>query len=337
MVYLDNENILKLVFLNYKLFKSKQILGLSYNKTTSTVLLNILKYKSIFKSMGKSQIILGAHCGNVSSLALLPDDNIISSDHNTLKLWNITNHLRIKVVEDETCANVLPNGIIISFSTINCYIKVWKNYSDFEINKYVYIEECESYNSVLLLSNGNLALAGKQNQIACVSILDCECDYKLVKSLLYLRYHYFFSLVNLSYGKFAAGSSNGLIRIWDGEYKCLQTFGAHKSIIRSLIYYDKSNLLVSGSCDTTIKLWDLNKYQCIKTIENTNQVLCLLKLPFGLFASNTYNGVKIWDVSSYKCINTIKGFDNAEVTCLSLFKDNRIIFSAGNMIILCYY
>jgi WD40 repeat protein len=338
MAILDNENILKHIFLSYKLFNSKQASELLYNKIIITLIHKMLNYKTIFKSMGKAQIILGTHINNVSSFSILPDGNILSTDNKTLKLWNITNHVHIKTVNNETCANVLPNGVIISYSPFNRCIKIWKNYSDFfEINKYVYVEDCDKYNSVLLLSNGNLALAGEHKDTACVSILDCERGYKLLISLFYTYDNCFFSLVNLSFRQFASGSSHGYVRIWDGEYKCLKTFAAHKSLITSLIYYEKSNLLVSGSSDTTIKIWDLNGHQCITTIENKDKILCMLQLPFGLFASSYIGGFKIWDVNSYKCINTIKGFDNTVVTCLGLLKDDRIAFSASNMIIICYY
>lgn len=33
--------------------------------------------------------------------------------------------------------------------------------------------------------------------------------------------------------------------------------------------------LISGSYDTTIKIWDLKNFECIKTLENVNMIILL--------------------------------------------------------------
>ena len=48
-----------------------------------------------------------------------------------------------------------------------------------------------------------------------------------------------------------------------GEY--LKTLEGHKRGVRTIL--TKDNLIISGSLDKTIKIWDINSGECLKTLE----------------------------------------------------------------------
>ena len=45
----------------------------------------------------------------------------------------------------------------------------------------------------------------------------------------------------------------------------------HNNIINCINFNNTSNLIVSGSYDNTIKIWDLGIYECLNTIEQHNK------------------------------------------------------------------
>jgi len=113
-----------------------------------------------------------------------------------------------------------------------------------------------------------------------------------------------------------------------------QLYG-HKHFIRCLevIEEPKSNtfLLVSGSEDETIRLWDLNSLECTKTfLAHAKGVLCLTYLPIQkLMLSGGKDGrLKLWEILKGICIRNLIE-DGPEITCLCSMP-NMEIFASGD-------
>ena len=67
--------------------------------------------------------------------------------------------------------------------------------------------------------------------------------------------------------------------------------------------------LASGSYDNTIKIWDTNTGNEIRTLKaHTDYVRSLVVLNNGYLASGSYdNTIKIWDTNTGNEIRTLKG------------------------------
>jgi hypothetical protein len=77
---------------------------------------------------------------------------------------------------------------------------------------------------LLLLANGDLAICAAHKKVPCLLILNSEKEYKC--ELVLERYkHWINAIVNLSDYRFASGSFDKTIKIWDSKpnYSCIHT------------------------------------------------------------------------------------------------------------------
>jgi WD40 repeat protein len=83
----------------------------------------------------------------------------------------------------------------------------------------------------------------------------------------------------------------------------------HTADIQCLQTIDNSKRLISGSCDTTIRIWNLSgKHECVKTVkEHTKYVNILKKVKTDrLISSANDNSIKVWDIRNFECVQTFK-------------------------------
>jgi WD40 repeat protein len=101
------------------------------------------------------------------------------------------------------------------------------------------------------------------------------------------------SLVDIKDGILASTSLNDFeIRIWDYKSKVLlQKLNGHKGNIYTMILHKKKNFLISGSDDTTIRIWDINQgFSCIFTIEaHTNFIQSLILYQNDFIVSSSFD------------------------------------------------
>jgi WD40 repeat protein len=141
------------------------------------------------------------------------------------------------------------------------------------------------YESPLPFTNGKMLCLAFNHEDSYVLILDInnQSDIKVIKENFYYRS----PVVILPSDKFAIGTDQASINIWyinDYSYKTLE---GHNDIITSLLFVDKNDLLLSGS-DLVIKVWDINTYKCIRTINaHDGFVTCLSLLTCGYFVSGS--------------------------------------------------
>ena len=91
-----------------------------------------------------------------------------------------------------------------------------------------------------------------------------------------------------------------------------------------------NQLLMSSSHDDSIKVWDLETNECVKTlVGHSNRVLCLETIGNGQIASGSAdNTIKIWDVTQNTCLNTITAHQNG-VLCIKSLTENT--FASGSL------
>jgi len=102
----------------------------------------------------------------------------------------------------------------------------------------------------------------------------------------------------------------------------LNNFDEHKDYVRTaLVSQDNSNIILSGSYDHTVKLWDARENKCTLTLDHGAPVESVLLYPGGgLAVSVGGNYMKIWDILAGG--RTLKTLSNHQKTITSVIFDN---------------
>jgi WD40 repeat protein len=341
-----DENLLKLIFENLQLLRIQHLITkIINNKLITSKLLDILSYDKIFKSMGRDKTIL-EHKYSISSLVLLPDGTILAAECIMLKFWNPDNCQCIGTVNEDISIRsviLLPEwkfAICLAFG-----IKIRLAKDDYQCIRNINLEGCYDYFTLLLLKNGNLVCSLNKSFSINFMVLDSNNDYICIQKF---RAHskWTTQLVNLSGNKFASASNEKFINLWDidNDYKLLKKLDGHAGSVKALCFSARDNVLLSGSCDKTIRFWDVETYECLKILEtNYNEGSQIFLLPNGYFVFGTCysqpfrNDIfAIYDMNSYKCVSTLEGSDGIG-SCFLLLEDKRLVSGLKNTIIIWEY
>eukprot|EP01099_Mayorella_cantabrigiensis_P002019 TRINITY_DN1880_c0_g1_i5.p1 TRINITY_DN1880_c0_g1~~TRINITY_DN1880_c0_g1_i5.p1 ORF type:complete len:210 (-),score=38.29 TRINITY_DN1880_c0_g1_i5:113-742(-) len=113
--------------------------------------------------------------------------------------------------------------------------------------------------------------------------------------------------------RFASGSSDCTIRIWDvSSGQCENTLQGH-DWINSVVFSSNGTKIASGSNDCTIRIWDVSSGQCENTLQgHNNWVNSVVFSSNGTKIASGSNDctVRLWDVRSGQCENTLQGHDS---------------------------
>lgn len=130
-------------------------------------------------------------------------------------------------------------------------------------------------------------------------------------------------------------SNSNVIQLYEinnNSFKQLSNLKGHNDYINCIIELNDRRI-ASGSIDKTIKIWNLESYQCEGTLEDNEPIRCLLRLKDGRLLSSKwdmYNQISVWNVSKLKCVQ--KAYTYLEVRHWIQLKDNRIATSMENTI-----
>ena len=77
----------------------------------------------------------------------------------------------------------------------------------------------------------------------------------------------------------------------------------------SCIQVIQNSILISGSNDNQIKIWNLNK-KSITTLEgHTNSVFCFEIISDEIIISGSADStIKCWNILTFECMKTLEGF-----------------------------
>jgi len=141
-----------------------------------------------------------------------------------------------------------------------------------------------------------------------------------------------------------SGSGDGTIKIWDVKTgRCLKTLKLHPIIYINFeemrFYLNKpiaissdNQFIISGSSTETIKIWDVQTGECLKTLEGNNDVYIF---SVTISSDNKFivsgsgdKTIKIWDVQTGECLKILKGHKDW-VSSVVISSDNKFIISGS--------
>ncbi|MEC4817588.1 MAG: NB-ARC domain-containing protein [Scytonema sp. PMC 1069.18] len=279
---------------------------------------------------GECLRIINTHINWVLSIALSPDGQtlVTASDGTTVKFWDISSGecLRTLLCNSDIWAVAFsPNGKMLATGSEDRTVNVWD----------VVTGEClhtlhEHRDRVWLVvfhPDGQTIVSASENQTMKLWDVRTEQCLRTVEGYS----NWVLSVAFSPDGQtFASSSEDQKVRLWDfATGECLQTLQGHTNLVSSVTFAPQSvnvnrlisshqntdkqqttQILASGSDDTTIKLWDASTGECLKTLSgHSSWVHSVSFSPDGkLLASGSRDHtVKIWDWYTGECLHTLKG------------------------------
>ena len=150
-------------------------------------------------------------------------------------------------------------------------------------------------------------------------------------------------VITLPNNRIASCSADDTIKIWKSNPRYSDTpikvLEGHSFFVTSLLYIKERDILISGSRDDTLHLWNMSTYQCDKVIEgvecySTNSLYQIDKDRVIVGGANSFSIVNI-----DKCIieKRIKDKSIGNVYCFLKFRDNKTILCGCKYGIFCFY
>lgn len=138
---------------------------------------------------------------------------------------------------------------------------------------------------------------------------------------------WYFNKLIVTYS-YSHNNNEAILEVWDMSLtECQQILKGHTDIILSVICHN--DLIISCSCDNTIRIWDSNTGKCHKILKgHTADVDHILATGNLLISSSEDETIRFWDIESGKCLKRLV-CDETYVWSMCL-KNNMLICGLEN-------
>ena len=149
-----------------------------------------------------------------------------------------------------------------------------------------------------------------------------------------------FKVITLPNNRIASCSA-GTIKIWKSNPPYSDTpikLRGHRIWVNSLLYIKERGIMISGSWDETLRLWNMSTYQCDKVIEGVDcSHHSLYQIDKDRVIVGEHNSFSIVNID--KCIieKRIKDESIVYVGCFLKLRDNKTILCGCKYGIFCFY
>ena len=126
----------------------------------------------------------------------------------------------------------------------------------------------------------------------------------------------------------ASAGGHNTIKLWDLRKNTVKTLKGHKDKVNSVVFSPDGKLLVSGSEDSTIKMWDVSQWQNVETREPITvrmsfPIHMVVFHPDGQLIATSGRHAKVLDISSQAERTTLQ-HDNW-VWAIAFSRDGRYL------------
>ncbi|CAD8190822.1 unnamed protein product [Paramecium pentaurelia] len=295
----------------------------------------------------KQDYILDGHLNYVSSLSFSPDGQMLASGSRDcyVLLWNVQEGTLICRFEGHTemiwCVLFSPIKMILVSGGDDQTIRIWD--PQFQKQLHVIKTECDSIQSLAFSNDGQVLASGSGGFSYIIKIWNLK-DYSQIQEFD-VHSHTINCLqfmqnggadnkifvLNVEKGKkeleikihkgqvnslklikdiLISGSSDHTIKYYNlEEQKEISVISGHQNTITSIAVTPDCKMLISGSDDISIGVWDMMTQKQLASLQTSDQVKCIDICPNGqIFAAGCYDGsihlYKIIDNQKFDCYKT---------------------------------
>ena len=111
------------------------------------------------------------------------------------------------------------------------------------------------------------------------------------------------------------GDDDGTIGVWEVSASApvtLASLEGHTSEVCDIKAAAAGSLVLSASCDKTVRLWDLRTNRCVRTMEGLSLEVFSVDMDESCRMAVSGSGektIKLWDLGSGRCMETYGGRD----------------------------
>ncbi|KAJ3023895.1 UNVERIFIED_CONTAM: hypothetical protein HDU68_008419 [Siphonaria sp. JEL0065] len=277
-------------------------------------------------------LTLLGHTHHVRAVALTPDNKtlISGSKDKTIKIWSVETGECIKTLNVENspvvAIAVSTCGQYIFSGSDDGIIRRWSLKTHTCINKY--IGHTKGVNCVAITSDGKQLVSGSDDCTVRVWQTD------KLKGKLLLKHSMKVTAVEISKNNqlIASGSNDGCVvvsKFDTGEAVKSFVHGQNPNMVNSIKFIDSDKKVISGSHDSTLKIWSLEFDQVVELDNAQGSVFATAKsVDDSRLVSGHSHQVDVWSLDKYNVVESLDGHSNSVFT-VAISSDNSYIVSGS--------
>ena len=244
---------------------------------------------------------------------------------------DISSMTLLKTINEQNCPIlsllVLSDGRLASCSYT-------KNVNIYDINNDYYRDitiPIPGVSYVSQLTNGLLIASLTSGDIQILSIT--KDSFKLEHTIEKAHSAIINKTVELTKERFASCSNDKTIKVFDNKnYSLIKTLEGHKEYVQSMLYIKEKDILLSGSYQENIHIWNLSTYQCETGIKDVYCVSrnSLYQIDGNKVIAGGLNKVWVIDLLSNSVICLLEDFQLNSVFCFITLNDGSLFCGSRN-------